>query len=305
MWFLKKRKNRAFERRHVLDVKIARRQVIRQRVRVATLAAGLSLGTLFAIYLFWWAGNWSMNRFIYENNAFAVQEIDLTTDGAISIDQLRRWSGVKTGQNLFALDLTRVKRDLEIIPAIHSVAVERVLPHTLKVRVVEREPLAQIQMYLLDADGFAMLPLEAYQRSSTVQPVERYPMIAGVNLSELRAGRQVDSPQMRAALKFLSAFEHSPMAPLVDIARVDVSAPDVLLVTTVQQNEVTFRTTDFEKQLNRWCLVHTTGQQQARQIATLDLSVPDYVPLRWLDSAAVPPGGAKVKKISPYKKKNV
>ena len=305
MWFLKKRKNRAFERRHVLDVKVARRQVIRQRVRVATLAAGLSLGTLFAIYLFWWAGNWSMNRFIYENQAFAVQEVDLQTDGVISTEQLRRWSGVKAGQNLFALDLNRVKRDLQIVPAIRSVAVERVLPHTLKVRVVEREPLAQIQMYLLDADGFAMLPLEAYQRAPGVPPVERYPMITGVNLSELHAGRQVDSPQVRAALNFLRAFDHSPMAPLVDIARVDVSAPDVFVVTTVQQNEVTFRTTDFEKQLNRWALVFATGQQQARQIATLDLSVPDYVPLRWLDSAAVPPGGAKAKKISPYKKKNV
>lgn len=304
MWF-KKKKNRAFERRHVLDVKIARRQVIRQRVRVATLAAGLSIGTLFAVYFFWWAGNWSMNRFIYENKAFAVQEIDLVTDGVISPEQLRRWSGVKPGQNLFALDLTRVKRDLELIPAIQSVAVERVLPHTLKVRVVEREPLAQIQMYLLDAEGFAMLPLEVYQRSVPVQPSEHCPLITGVNISELRAGRQVDSPQVRAALKFLSAFAHSPMAPLVDIARVDVSAPDVLLVTTVQQNEVTFRTTDFEKQLNRWALVFAKGQEQSRQIATLDLSVPDYVPLRWLDSAVVPPGGAKAKKISPYKKKNV
>src|SRR6188508_75675 len=143
MWPFK-RKNRAFERRHVLDVKVARRQAVRHRVRVATLAASLSLGTLFAIYLLWRVGDWSMNRFIYENKAFAIQEIDLRTDGVISLEQLRRWSSVKAGQNLFALDLARVKRDLELVPAIESVAVERVLPQTLKIRVVEREPLAQI-----------------------------------------------------------------------------------------------------------------------------------------------------------------
>lgn len=305
MWFFKKPQNRAFERRHVLDVKVARRQAVRHRVRVATLAASLSLGTVFALYLLWRGGDWAMTRFIYENKAFAVQEIDISTDGVITLEQLRRWAGVKREQNLFALDLARVKRDLELVPAIQNVAVERVLPHTLKVRVVEREPIAQIQNYLLDAEGFAMLPIDAQQRSTAVPPGEHCPIITGLNPSDLRAGHQVESPQVRAALKFLTAFEHSPMAPLVDIARVDVSAPDVLQVITAQQNEITFRTTDFEKQLNRWWLVHSTGQQQAHQIASLDLSVSEDVPLRWLDSAAVPPNAAKLRKPSPYKKKHV
>src|SRR5882672_6961927 len=129
MWFFNKPKNRAFERRRVLDVKVARRQAVRQRVRVATLAAGLSLGTLFTLYLAWCGGNWAMTRFIYENKAFAVQEIDIQTDGVIALEQLRRWAGVKREQNLFALDLTRVKRDLELVPAIQDAAIERVLPH--------------------------------------------------------------------------------------------------------------------------------------------------------------------------------
>jgi cell division septal protein FtsQ len=300
-----KRKNRAFERRHILDVKVARRQATRHRVRVATLAASLSLGTLFAVYLVWRVGDWSMNRFIYENKAFAIQEIDLKTDGVIATDQLRRWSGVKPGQNLFALDLTRVKRDLELIPAVQSVAVERVLPRTLKVHVTERVPIAQISNYLLDANGVAMLPLELFQRAVPPQPGEQTPAITGISVNELRPGRSVESPQVRAALKFLVAFEHSAMAPLVDIARVDVSAPDVLQVVTAQQNEVTFKTIDFEKQLNRWWLVHTTGQQQAKQIASLDLSVGENIPLRWLDNAAVPPNPVKQKRTSPYKKKNV
>jgi len=305
MWLFGKPKNRANERRHVLDVKIARRQAVRQRVRVATLAASLSLATLFTIYVLWRAGNWALDHFIYTNKAFAIQHIDIETDGVIALEQLRRWAGVRKEENLFALDLGRVKRDIELVPAIQSVAVERVLPNTLKIRVVEREPVAQIQNYLLDADGFAMLPLEAHQRSVQPLPGERYPIITGVNPSELRAGRQVDSPQVHATLRFLVAFEPSPMAPLVDVVRVDVSEPDVLHVSTAQQNEITFRTTDFEKQLNRWFLVHAKGQEFSRQIATLDLSVPDYVPLRWLDSAAVPPAPAKLRKPSPYKKKHV
>jgi cell division protein FtsQ len=308
MWFVGKPKNRAFERRHVLDVKVARRQAARMRVRVATLAASLSLGTLFGLYALWRGGEWGMNHFIYENNAFAIHELDVQTDGVISLEQLRRWAGVKRGQNLFALDLTRVKRDLELVPAIQSVAVERVLPHTLKVRIIEREPIAQmlqVQNYLIDAEGFAMLPLDPQQRSIPVQPGEHYPIITGLSAAELRAGRQVESPQVRAALKFLGAFEHSAMAPLVDIARIDVSAPDVLQVFTAQQNEIIFRTTDFDRQLNRWWLVYNKGQEQSHQIASLDLSVSENVPLRWLDTVAVPPTVTKMRKPSPYKKKHV
>lgn len=300
-----KPKNRAFKQRHVLDVKVARRKAVQHRVRVATLAAGLSLGTLFAMYLLWRAGDWALDRFVYENKAFAVQEIDIQTDGVIALDQLRRWSGVRLEQNLFAIDLARVKRDIELVPAVQSVAVERVLPHTLKIRVVEREPVAQADRYFLDGEGFAMQPLEPSQRSVPVLQGERYPLISGINPSELRAGRPVESPRVRAALGFLAAFERSAMAPLVEIARIDLSAPDVLQVTTVQQNAVTFQLHDFEKQLGRWFLVYCKGQEQGRQIGTLDLSVAQHVPLHWSDTAAAPLSGPRLRKASPYKKKHV
>jgi cell division septal protein FtsQ len=305
MWFVSKPKNRAFERRRVLDVKVARRQAARMRVRVATLAASLSLTTIFGLYLLWRGGEWAMDHFVYQNRAFAIHEIDIQTDGVISLEHLRRWSGVRHGQNLFALDLTRVKRDLELLPAIQAVAVERALPHTLKLRVIEREPIAQVQSYLLDAEGFAMSAVEPHQRSIPVQPGEHYPTITGGNTSDLRPGRPIESPQVHAALKFLTAFQHSSMAPLVDVLRIDVSAPDVLLVYTAQQNEITFRMTDFERQLNRWWLIHTKGLEQSRQIAWLDLSVTDNVPLRWFDTAVVPPTTVKPRKTSPYKKKHV
>jgi cell division septal protein FtsQ len=304
MWSFGKRKNRAFERRHVLDVKIARRQAVRHRVRVATLAASISMTAIFLLFVLWRAGSWALDRGIYQNPAYAVQHIEIETDGVIAREQLRRWAGVKKDQNLFLIDLARVKRDIELVPAVQTVAVERVLPNTLKIRVVEREPVAQMQSYLLDGEGFAMLPLENQQRAVPA-PQEHYPIVTGVSANELRAGRQVESPLVRTALGFLAAFEHSAMAPLVDITRVDVSMPDVLHVFTAQQNEVVFRTTDFEKQLNRWYLVHAKGQEQARQIASLDLSVSDYVPLRWLESAAVPPTAVKLRKPSLYKKKHV
>jgi hypothetical protein len=95
------------------------------------------------------------------------------------------------------------------------------------------------------------------------------------------------------------------MATVVDLALIDISQPEVLQVTTAQQNEITFRASDFERQLNRWWLVYENGLQSSRTIGSLDLSVERHVPLRWLDSAAAPLPPTKFRKTSPYKKRHV
>ena len=116
MWFRRKQKNRRMSRGHVLDVKLRSEQVRKSRVRLGALAFGVLFGTVFGLYLLWRIGEWTLDRLVYENRAFAIQQIDVQTDGVISADQLRRWMGVRPGQNLFALDLARVKRDLEMVP---------------------------------------------------------------------------------------------------------------------------------------------------------------------------------------------
>ncbi len=140
--------------------------------------------------------------------------------------------GCEAGANLIALDLASVKRNLEMVPTIESVSVERVLPRTLKVRVTEREPIAQVNMprtgasggiavevFQLDADGFVMKPLDPRQCVIPLsQMSEQLPVITGLNVYQLQSGRRVESAQAQAALELIGAFAHSPMAGLVGFA---------------------------------------------------------------------------------------
>ena len=64
------------------------------------------------------------------------------------------------------------------------------------------------------------------------------------------------------------------MAAIVDLRQVDVSSPDVLIVTTTQGSEITFATQDMERQLRRWHEIYNEGQRISKAIATLDLAVP-------------------------------
>ena len=303
MWFKREQnKNRRLHRAHVLDVKLRSDQVQATRVRLGLLAVLVPFVTVVALYLVWRIGEATLNAFVYENKDFAIQQIDVQTDGVIAPEQLRRWTGVKPGANLIALDLGAVKRNLELVSLIDSVSVERVLPRTLKIRVTEREPIAQVNVpradgangiavsvFQLDADGMVMQPLDP--RLSTVslaQMNSQLPVIAGVNAFQLQPGRRVELPQVPVALQLIAAFARSPMAGLVDLRRVDVSAPGVVVATTGQGSEVTFGLDNLDQQLRRWRQIYDLGVRQQRAIASVDLAVANNVPVRWMLASAAP-----------------
>jgi len=315
MLFKHKPKNRRLERGNVLDVKLRTKEVRQARLRLATAAAGLLLATVTGLYLLWRAGDWALDRFVFENDAFAIRDLDIQTDGSIPLDQLRKWAGVKPGDNLLALDLNRVKNDLELSPTIQSVAVERVLPRALKISVVEREPIAQVKMlqlqpgggiglvsYYLDESGHVVLPAPA-RGDATAQNSDALPVLAGARAAELNPGRAVTSPKVSAALRLIAAFENSPMAGLVDLKSVDVSGTEVLSVLTGQGSQITFALDRIEDQLRYWRLVYDYGKKIGKVIRTLDLSVTNNAPVLWLEARApLPPAPEPLK---PIKKKHV
>lgn len=319
MWFRRKQRNRRLSRQRVLDVQLRSSLVRAMRTRRLALALGVSFGVIFGVYVTWRLTHWALDRLLYENPAFALHEIVVQTDGVIAPDQLRRWAGVNPGANLLALDLAEVKRNLEYVPLIASASVERVLPHTLRLRVSERVPAAQVNLprprpggglesvaYQLDADGFVLMPLEARQRSTPLFQLEDpLPLIAGVNPHELQAGRRVESPQVRAALQLIAAFQRSPMAGLADLRRIDVGAPEVLVATTGQGSQITFGLQEFERQMRRWAAIHDAGARMHRALASLDLAVSNNIPARWLEGDLVPPPFQKPLRPPRAKKKNV
>ncbi len=311
MWFKRKPKNRRLGREFVLDVKLRSSQVRAARARLAATALALIFTLVLGGLALWRTGGWALDELVYTNKAFAIQEVEVQTDGAIAPAQLRRWCGVRPGENLLALDLARVKRDLEMVSTIQSASVERVLPHTLRIRVIEREPLARIRfarpatprgiesaVYQVDPDGYVMLPLEAQQRSAPpALPEEQLPVLSGPKGTDVQPGHRLESPQVQAALRLLLAFERSPMAGLVELKQVETSVPDVLIVTTGQESEITFGLGDPEPQLRRWQSVYEYGQKYGKAIATLDLAVSNCLPARWLEASAVPPVTPKPLKI--------
>jgi cell division septal protein FtsQ len=286
----------------VLDVKLRSRQVQATRMRLGAVVLAVTFGTVFGLYLFWCAGEWALDKFVYDNSEFAIQRVDVQTDGVIAPDQLRRWSGVKPGDNLMALDLGSVKRNLDLVSTIGSVSVERVLPGTLRIRVMERQPVAQVDVprtgqgggivvtvYQLDADGYVMQPLDPRLCVIPLAQVrDQLPVIAGLNVYQLQPGQRVESPQALAALQLIVAFDRSVMAGLVNLRRIDVASPGVIVATTGQGGQITFGLDNLDQQLQRWREIYDLGQRMNRAIASVNLAVSNNVPVRWMEAVAAP-----------------
>ncbi|MEY4386986.1 MAG: Cell division protein FtsQ, partial [Verrucomicrobiota bacterium] len=294
-FFKGKPRNRRLHGGAVLDVKLRSDQVRTTRMRMLAVSLGLAFGTFFCVFLLWRTGNWLARKLVTENAAFAITQIDASTDGVISPEQIRRWAGIQTGANLMALKLEDVKKNLEVVPYFRTVSVERVLPHTLRIHVMEREAVAQAtrmrprqgggfdaEAVNLDVEGSIFVPLDARFRSAPIPAGEpALPAITGISPNEFwNKSGHIESEQGLAALQLIQTFSESAMAAIADIKRVDVGSPEVLVVTTTRGGEITFSLRDFDRQLLRWREIQDRSLRYNKVIAALDLAVTNNTPVR-------------------------
>ncbi len=316
MFFRRKPSNRRADKNRVLHVKLSSKQTRAQAIRLAATALGVSLGTLAVLFGFWAGSDWILDQLVFKNEMFAVKNLEISSDGALPPAQIQKWAEVKLGDNIFALDMTRIRRQLEWVPVVQKASLERVLPHTLKIRVTEREPIARVavydlqpgfvrRLYLIDSFGHVMEPLRELPGWAAEFADQMLPLLTGIPLTELRPGFAVDSDQVRAALQLIELFETSTMSGLVDLSTVDVSSPGVLVVMTTQGSEITFALNDLERQLRRWRSIYDHGAATGQAIATLDLSISNNVPARWVEADLVPAADPKPLPTPRHKKKHV
>ncbi|MBX3745028.1 MAG: FtsQ-type POTRA domain-containing protein [Verrucomicrobiae bacterium] len=299
-------------------MKMRSRDARRGRMRALTTAVSVVAGTATGGVLLWQGYQWALDRFVYSNEAYAIRRLELRHEGRLRPDQIRQWANVHPGQNLLALDLDRVRYDLELNPWIAWADVEAHRPDGIRLTVWEREPVAQVVVWrfsvgdgrawpetnYLDAAGFVLPPL----RREWVKPGESIdfsflPQLVGLDGYPVIPGQVLRHRMAHAALELIRAYEWSSLYPLVDLDRVDVSGSHLLTGMLRQGTEVTFATFDFERQMRHWRSIHDYGERHGLVAASLDLSITNNLPVRWRTNAvspeSPPPRPAKPKRSPP------
>lgn len=312
-------RNHRAEHESVLDVRLHEppsRQA-RRRTVLGAFVACLGLGG--ALYGGLHAWRWAEQQ-LFDGGLFSLQSLQISTEGVwLRPDQVRFWAGVKEGENLLRLDLPRIRRDLELIPQIETVSVERVLPHLLRIHVTERDPIAQVQSvepeganglapatFYLDRAGMVMPPLPVTRSSPELtRAFEDLPILRGISPAELQPGRILLTLSVRRALKFVEQFGRSPLANQCVVRSVDLSRPDLLRITTRHGAEITLTRNDLDTQIERWRLVHEAGLRLSKALASLDLSVTNNCPVLWLQTTQIPPSSPKPTTPARFRRRHV
>jgi cell division protein FtsQ len=239
------------------------------------LAAGIGVGALLS--------GWSPHRTSFHDLTsaalsatgalgLAVNDIEVegraTTDTATILAAL----GARAGTPILAVSPSRAKEQLEALPWVRSAAIERRLPGTLFVRLVERKPLAVWQhdgkQELIDRDG-TVIPVTDLSRFA------KLPTVVGGDDARHGAAALIDvlssEPELAARVSAIVLVGDRRWNLRIDDA-IDVLLPD----------------DDPAQAWSRLASLERTTQLLQRDVQTVDMRLPDRLVMRVIDAQKDP-----------------
>jgi cell division septal protein FtsQ len=229
-----------------------------------------------------------LGTLLYRNADFTLRRFQIEQQGRIGKGELVNAAGVKIGQNLLNLSLDEVAANLQRLPNVAAVRIERRLPDTLYLFVEERRPVALIcptpsagttlaqPTYYIDARGFVLKPKPGEKLMSL-------PIIRGISSDEVVEGERTNNPELRAALNFLQAVPLAQVRDGLDFSAIRIEGPGRFLISTPRGGKIRFRSGHLEEQFDRLNVIFTYAENHGRFVHTVDLTPERNVPVTFLN----------------------
>ena len=215
---------------HLLDVKVRSRKAVQHRNRrfvVVFSKVALVVALVAVIYV---GGRFAAKRFFLDNPDYKLSAIEVQTDGTLQREQILSVADLREGENIFRVNLGRVRARLQELPQVDEVEIVRKLPSEIDIRIVERKPIAWITgekqiadpfasdaAFLVDARGVLM------KEKKLLPEYLGLPLILGCANESLEAGKTVQSPEAKSALELLRLSTRSFMQTRFQIREIDIS----------------------------------------------------------------------------------
>lgn len=170
---------------------------------------------------------------------FYVSSVQVDGNKKLSNNEILKLSGIKEGDNIFSIDLNKVRDQILKNPWIKNVSIERRLPDTISIHIVERVPFGLVRIneriYMVDSDGTPFKPLKPKDSFSA-------PIITGVELSEIATNNYqdlaalVDSSKMADALKIIKMSKKGVRAlGFNNISQIDFPDDNTIVIYTADK----------------------------------------------------------------------
>lgn len=174
---------------------------------------------------------------------FNIQEIEVRGQNRLSKEHIIKISNIQTGQNIFKISLSRVRREIEKEPYIKNVSrIKRVFPNKILIEIIERNPLGAVSYMgsyiLIDKEGIALETVTEIEDKSIVE-------VKGLKFDNFVLGKPIleeDSGELEAALGILAMLNDKSLLLedlLLKSDYIDVSNMNKIMMYTDKRFDVT------------------------------------------------------------------
>ena len=161
-------------------------------------------------------GRWALLH-ILSSPRFAVSQVVVGPTENVNPAEIIALTGVSPGEKLLSIDPDKVAAKVATHPWVLSVRVERKLPSTLQVDVVERRAVAVAMlggMYLLDDSG------QPFKRAVTSEAAGRV-VVTGLDREQYATNPVAVRAAYRQALALLSVYQRGGHRPALSEIRIE------------------------------------------------------------------------------------
>lgn len=147
---------------------------------------------------------WGLVHYTHNSPRFGIRHIHVTGAVHRTSEDIARLGGIRSEDNIFALDLDGAQRRILEDAWIERVTITRRLPSTIRIDVVEREPAALVSMsgalFLATREG------EIFKRVEPGDPLD-FPIVTGIDPSKVATDRAGIVTSIRRGLDVAGEYE--------------------------------------------------------------------------------------------------
>jgi cell division protein FtsQ len=132
----------------------------------------------------WWS--------LYQSKWFIAQEVTITGNSRLSIEQISAAAAVPIGNSLMSINPAVISEQIEALPEVKIATVQRGWPHTILISVTERTPIA----VAATASGYNLIDSDGMNAGVVAAPPEGLLVISA----------QPDSAAMTSAIQALASI---------------------------------------------------------------------------------------------------
>lgn len=260
----KVRKNRPKNKKQPLKL----RKLLHRALRIGVTSfsgALIVVGGFFTIQL------------MMASDLFRIDQIDVNGGRHLSQEQLVALSDIRPGLNTFELDLALIGRKIAENPWVKEARVERIFPCEVVISVVERQPVAIINLgylYYLDSQGEVFKVLDAADKLD-------FPILTGFDYQKVEQRDPQVTEDLQQVVALLADLRGRELFSLDQISEIHRNPSGSLSLFTLDAGvKVRLGREDFAKKIDRLERIYAQLKPRLPILDYIDLNVDEKVIVR-------------------------